>query len=259
MRVAVIVQARMTSSRLPGKILAPILGEPMLAYQLERLSRSRLADDFVLATTVNQADDATADVGRAAGWAVFRGSEHDVLSRYIEAAQRQKADVIFRSTADCPLIDPMTVDIAIARFLHGDLDHVDLSGMPDGSGGECVSLAALQETAAAADLTDEDCEHVTLYIRRRTRHFRHLALDMGIRMDRERWTVDTASDFARVRAAFEELYPRNRRFTFADVCRFFEEHPQIRDLNARVPMGAIDREMYVQLERSRWSPAFGDL
>ncbi len=259
MTVAVIVQARATSTRLPGKILAPILGEPMLAYQLERLSRSRMADEFVLATTTNPADDATAEVGRSVGWIVFRGSEHDVLSRYIGAAHRVFADVVFRSTADCPLIDPATVDVAIARFLHGDLDHIDLAGMPDGSGGECVSLAALEEAAAAPDLTAEDREHVSLYIRRRTQHFRHLSLAMGPHMDRERWTVDTAADLEKVRAVFDDLYPFNRRFTFADVCRFMAGHPEVRALNDDVPMGPIDREMLARLERSRWSPAMGDL
>src|SRR5437016_4690285 len=117
MRTAIIVQARMTSSRLPGKVLMPVAGRPMLEQQLRRLRRCRRAHEIVIATTINSADDPIAEVAWRQGVCLFRGSEYDVLGRYVKAARKACADVVVRVTADCPLIDPAVVDRVIGELL----------------------------------------------------------------------------------------------------------------------------------------------
>ena len=123
-RVALAVQARATSTRLPGKVLVPNIGRPLLAYELERLRDVAGATSRVVATTTNDSDDAIARVAAAEGFVVVRGSEFDVLDRFVQAARFVGADVIVRVTADCPLIDPCVVDDVIGRYLAGGADYV---------------------------------------------------------------------------------------------------------------------------------------
>src|SRR3954471_4000292 len=116
MRSVVVVQARMTSTRLPGKVLADLEGRPLLERELERLARSALTDEVVLAVTTNPDDEPLVDLARRLGLRLYRGSEHDVLSRYAGAAREAQADLVFRVTSDCPLIDPGEVDAVIAAL-----------------------------------------------------------------------------------------------------------------------------------------------
>ncbi|MFT7402621.1 MAG: molybdopterin-guanine dinucleotide biosynthesis protein A [Hydrogenophaga sp.] len=124
MKTVIIVQARMTSTRLPGKVLLPLGGEPMLTRLVQRLRRVRCADAIVIATTTNASDDAIVALCEHLGVASHRGSEHDVLSRYAEAAALHQADVVVRVTSDCPLIDPALIDRLIEDFAQGDCDYV---------------------------------------------------------------------------------------------------------------------------------------
>jgi spore coat polysaccharide biosynthesis protein SpsF len=124
MKTVIIVQARMTSTRLPGKVLLPLGGEPMLTRLVQRLRRVRRADAIVIATTTNASDDAIVALCEHLGVASHRGSEHDVLSRYAEAAALHQADVVVRVTSDCPLIDPALIDRLIEDFAQGDCDYV---------------------------------------------------------------------------------------------------------------------------------------
>jgi len=117
MKVGIIVQARMTSTRLPGKVLRPVLGKPLLEYQIERLQRVRRADELIIATTTKDTDQPIVDLAERLGIKVFRGSEEDVLSRYFYAAQENDLDVVVRITSDCPLIDPVVIDRVISAFL----------------------------------------------------------------------------------------------------------------------------------------------
>ncbi len=261
MTVGIIVQARTSSQRLPGKVLAPVLDRPLLAYQLERLARSQAADWFIVATTAHPGDDAIVAVAREGGWAVFRGPEDDVMARYILAAQHFGVDVILRATADCPLIDVAYVDEAIRRFLVGGCDHLAPVGLPDGMGCEVVERRLLERLYP--DCTDEEREHVTLHIRRRPDQFRCLLPDTGHGMDAERWTVDTVADLALVRHVLEAFAPV--QFTLADVRDLLTAHPEWQALNATVPAGPIDREMLARynLPSRNVAPAFaphlGDL
>lgn len=166
MKTIIIVQARMTSTRLPGKVLLPLAGEPMLVRLLERLRRVQRADGIVIATTTNASDDPIAALCAQQGVPCHRGSELDVLSRYADAARLHAADVVVRITSDCPLIDPALIDQLIAVYEEGDSDYV--SNMlpptwPYGMAVEVFSATALAQAHAEAT-QDAEREHVTPFI-----------------------------------------------------------------------------------------------
>lgn len=237
-RVVCISQARMTSTRLPGKVLMEAAGKPLLAHHLGRLSRCRRLDGLVLATTVNATDDPVAALGGSLGVPVFRGDEHDVLSRFAGAAAMAQADVIVRVTADCPLIDPVLVDRAIAAFLDGDppVDYlgIDVTRFPRGLDAEVFTRAALEEAAANATAQDER-EHVTAHIYRRPERFRLGAplQPEGDAVD-QRWCVDEPADLELVRVLLEALLPEKPDFGWQDCCNLLARHPDWADINRAV-------------------------
>ena len=165
-RVAIIVQARMTSTRFPGKVLAPVLGKPLLAYQIERLQRAKSADLVVMATTNEPTDDPVAELAESMGCVVFRGSEDDVLDRYLQAARVADADTIVRITADCPLIDPAIIDASVDFYRAGGYDWMAPEHLPDGMGMDVFSRELL-ETMGAEAADPPDREHVTMFAIRR--------------------------------------------------------------------------------------------
>ncbi len=241
-RVVCISQARMTSTRLPGKVLMEAAGKPLLEHHLERLGRCRTLDALVLATTVNATDDPLEALGRRLGLPVFRGSEQDVLSRFAGAAAEAGADIVVRVTSDCPLIDPALVDGLVAAFLAGrgevpPLDYlsIDTSLLPRGLDAEAFTRAALDEAAEqAADPAER--EHVTPYIYRRPGRFR---LGRPLRPDGAgpvelRWCVDEPADFELVRRLLEALLPENPTFGWQDCCKVLEAHPDWAGINREV-------------------------
>lgn len=237
-RVVCISQARMTSTRLPGKVLMAAAGKPLLAHHLGRLSRCRSLDALVLATTVNATDDPVADLAATLGVPVFRGSEHDVLSRFAGAAAMSGADVVVRVTADCPLIDPHLVDRVVAALLDSDppLDYIslDVTRYPRGLDAEVFTRAALDE--AAANATDPaEREHVTAHIYRRPDRFR---LGMPLQPDGDavdqRWCVDEQSDLDLVRTLLGALLPEKPDFGWQDCCNLLDQHPDWADINRAV-------------------------
>ncbi|MBM3491852.1 MAG: hypothetical protein FJX68_15705 [Alphaproteobacteria bacterium] len=204
--IAAIIQARMTSTRLPGKVLAAIGGRPALQLMLQRLSACRRLDRIVVATTVNATDDPVVALCRQLGVASFRGSEQDVLGRLLAAAEAQGAEGIVRLTADCPIIDPAVVDEAVALFAQGDFDYVSnarLRTYPDGLDVEVLGRQAL----ARADREARHPalrEHVTPYINGRRPQwgrgeFRLGDLCFAADFSHVRWTLDRADDLARLR------------------------------------------------------------
>lgn len=237
-RVVCISQARMTSTRLPGKVLMDAAGKPLLAHHLGRLSRCRNLDALVLATTVNATDDPVADLAATLGVPVFRGSEHDVLSRFAGAAAMAGAEVVVRVTADCPLIDPALVDRVVAALLDSDppLDYVslDVTRYPRGLDAEVFTRAALDEAAATAtDPTER--EHVTAHIYRRPDRFR---LGAPLQPDGEpvdqRWCVDEQSDLDLVRTLLGALLSEKPDFGWQDCCKLLDQHPDWADINRAV-------------------------
>ncbi|WP_372399263.1 glycosyltransferase family protein [Azospirillum sp. HJ39] len=248
-RVVAISQARMTSTRLPGKVLMPAAGRPLLAHHLERLARTPGLDAVVLATTVNTADDPVAACAEGLGIAVFRGDEADVLGRFAGAAAMAGAELVVRVTADCPLIDPVLVGRLIATFLGGQcddppLDHlsIDSTRYPRGLDAEIFPRRLLEEAAAnAADPAER--EHVTPYIYHRPDRFRlgaALAPDAPADLAdleglaEQRWCVDEPADYELVRRLLEALLPANPGFGWQDCCKILRDHPDWMDINRSV-------------------------
>ena len=238
MSTAIIVQTRMTSTRLPGKVLLPILSRPMLSYQLERLRRVSQADRVVIATTTNATDDPIVDFCATEGVDCTRGSEQDVLSRYFEAASRFAAGTVVRVTSDCPLNDPQLVDSAISAYRDeaGGCDYVSNMLEPSWPYGMAVEVFSARTLAEAhVEATAEaEREHVTPFIYWRPGRYSLKSLSMQPDLSQHRWTVDTPEDFELVRRILESLYPHKPCFAMADVLALLAEHPDWAAINRHI-------------------------
>lgn len=226
MRTVAIVQARMGSTRFPNKVMRPISGTPMIQLLLERLSRAKLIDQIVLATSLDVRNQPLIEHVRKLGYEVYQGSEHDVLDRYYQAAVPLRPDAIIRITGDCPLIDPELVDAAISVFQQGGVDYVSNTtppSYPDGLDVEAFSFAALVRAWNEAKQPYER-EHVTPYIKQ-SGEFRLLNLVYAEDCSSERWTVDEPEDFEVVEKVFRHFEPR-RDFGWREVMALRQEHPE---------------------------------
>ncbi len=238
MRTVIIVQARMTSTRLPGKILKRVLGKTLLEYQYERLRRVRHADEIVIATTTNEMDQPIVEWCERLGAACFRGSEHDVLARYHGAAVQYRADIVVRVTSDCPLIDPIVIDQVIGYYLDhiASCDYVSNCQMrtyPRGMDVEVFSRQALNEAFAEA-IEPTEREHVTPFIYHHPERYRLASITFTENQSHHRWTVDTPEDFELVEKILTEIYPARPSFTLTDLLDLLRQHPDWAGINAHV-------------------------
>jgi spore coat polysaccharide biosynthesis protein SpsF len=229
-----VLQARTSSSRLPGKILMPILGIPMLEHQIRRLLRSRLMDSLILATSDQVSDEPVAAMAASIGIGCFRGSLDDVLDRFYRAASSSRPDHVVRLTGDCPLADPEIVDRTIALHLESGADYTTNAlepTWPDGLDVEAMRFACLEEAWREARKPSER-EHVTPFINTQPGRYalRHLKDEPDL--SGLRWTVDEPEDFAFVRAVYERLYPGNPRFGTLEILALLEREPQLGNLNS---------------------------
>jgi len=212
-----ILQARMSSTRLPGKVMAPVLGEPMIGRQLERLARSVRIDRLVVATSSDPSDDALADYCRGLGYPVVRGSLGDVLDRFHEAMLlAPEADTVVRLTADCPLADWTVIDALIDHHHATGADYTNNTApertFPHGLDAEVMRREALER--AWREATDPyEREHVTPFIYRRPGEFRLENLSRKPSLAALRWTVDFPEDLEFVRDVYARLYPADPAFT----------------------------------------------
>ncbi len=224
-----VLQARMTSSRLPGKVLEPVVGEPMIGRQIERVRRSALLDGLVVATSVDPADDVLVEYLRGLDVPVVRGSLDDVLARFIGAIDAYSPDVVVRLTADCPLASAVVIDRVIEAFLESDADYASNTlspSYPDGLDVEVVRVDALRWVAAHS--TDpHEREHVTLGVYRRPERFRCLNVSGDVDLSALRWTVDNPEDLAFVREVYQELYADNPTFDVSDVLGLLDRRPEL--------------------------------
>lgn len=235
MKTVIISQARMTSTRLPGKVLKEVLGKPLLSYQIERLQRVKSADEIVIATTTNRDDDPIVSLADDLGVAVYRGSENDVLLRYYEAAREHNANAIVRVTSDCPLIDPFVIEKVLAFYVdsRGKYDYVANTlqrTYPRGMDTEVFSMTVLA-TAHQQATQKPEREHVTAYIYRNHEQFRLGNVAYSSNESRHRWTVDTAEDFELIKRIIEALYPTNNCFTLEDCLQLLHRNPEWSGLN----------------------------
>lgn len=246
-KVVIVVQARMGSTRLPGKVLKVIGDRPMLSYQLERLRRVQSADQIVIATTTNRQDDVICSFCDDEKVSFVRGSEADVLSRYREAARHAAAELVVRVTADCPLIDPSLIDLAVHRFKKIRPDY--LSNMlepswPYGMAVEVFPMSVLEQANREATEGAER-EHVTPFIYWRPTRYRLFSLTRTPKLDHHRWTVDTMEDFLLVSRIINSVYTEHPYFTLDDVLRVLDRNPEWPLINSAV------RQFNVGLGRNR--------
>jgi glutamate-1-semialdehyde 2,1-aminomutase len=232
-RVVAIMQARMSSSRLPGKVMLPILGRPMIGWQIERVRRCRNIDRLVVATSTDPSDDPLAQYVSSLDIDVFRGSLEDVLGRFAAVSEGFPAHHYVRLTGDCPLADPEIIDRTIDLHLSSGADYTSNShepSFPDGFDTEVMTATTLQRAAARAS-TPAEREHVTLYVRQRPEVFRFETLRNKQDLSDYRLTVDTAADFRLVTGIFTALSPGGV-FSLTDVMRFLEQSPDLREVNS---------------------------
>jgi spore coat polysaccharide biosynthesis protein SpsF len=230
----IIIQARMTSTRLPGKILKNICGKPMLELQVERLRQIHSAPEIWIATTTNKEDEPTVELAKKLRIPFFRGSEHDVLSRYYECAKTAKATWVMRVTADCPLIDPDVLEEILKLFTQAPdhyVQNVVERTYPRGLDAEVFAFEALEDAYKNA-LSPTDREHVTPYIRKK--YPAKTLCYASSNLAQHRWTVDTPEDFELIRRIFEAIYPTNSKFRLKDVLQILARHPEWSELNAGV-------------------------
>ncbi|MDO8427574.1 MAG: glycosyltransferase family protein [Deltaproteobacteria bacterium] len=230
--VIAIVQARMSSTRLPSKVMKPVCGRPILWHVVNRLKSSEFIDETVIATTTEASDDIIEEWCTLHGIRFYRGSLNDVLDRYYQAAKEFGARTIVRVTSDCPLIDPALVDRAIKKFSEGSFDHVSIDpSFPDGLDAEVFSFDALAKAHREAALASER-EHVTPYIWKNPEVFRLHKIKSPRDLSRMRWTVDDEKDLMLVTKIFEGMGPAEEVFHCEDILRFLESRPDLLKINS---------------------------
>ena len=243
MKTVIIVQARMTSTRLPGKVLKTVLGKTLLEYQIERLQRVKLADQIVIATTTNENDQSIIDLCQRISIPYYCGSEEDVLSRYYEAATLYKADTVVRLTSDCPLIDPTVIDEVINYFNKHKCDYISNTldrTYPRGMDTEVFPYKILKEAFEKAIELPER-EHVTPFIYHRPEQYCLESVKLITDQSQYRWTVDTPEDFELIEKILSVLYPANPEFSMQDCLELLQKHPEWEEINSHIEQKAYGK------------------
>jgi spore coat polysaccharide biosynthesis protein SpsF len=240
-KVIAIIQARMGATRLPGKVLEDIVGQPMVARVVNRACRAKMLNAVVIATTTQLADNIIVRLCKDRGWFFFRGSKEDVLDRYYQAATAFQADVIVRVTSDCPLIEPKIIDKVVSKFLshYPEVEYASntvVRTFPRGLDVEVMSFAAL-ERAWQEDRNLSWREHVTPYIWRHPEKFKICNVANDTDYSYMRWTVDTVEDLTFVRKIYDHF--RNDVFTWREVLYLLEMHPEWLEINRRVQQKVV--------------------
>ena len=237
-RVTAIIQARMGSTRLPGKVLIDVCGKPVLWHMLNRLRLSDNIGDIVLAIPESAHDNKLEDFAKESGFQCFRGSEEDVLSRYYEAAVRFGADIVVRLTADCPLVDPRVTDRIVKEHLNSGADYTSniiKRTYPQGLDTEVFNYDVLEKVSKEAKQGYER-EHVTPYIYRHPEIFKLKSVEASGKLGRPdlRLTVDTEEDLRLMREIFHRLYHQEQVFYIEDVIDLLDEYPELKAINAHI-------------------------
>lgn len=241
MKTVAIIQARMGSTRLPGKIMRRVCGKSILAHVIERVKDSESLDDIIVATTTNVSDDEIVAECEKNDWHFFRGSESHVLERYYKAASSYHADVIVRITSDCPLFDPQILS-EMLHFFRNQIDtgknldylsNVIVRTFPRGLDAEIFTFAALEKAYQNAS-TDQDREHVTSYIYKNPELFVMDNFKSERNLSEYRWTLDVEEDFRLIEAIYSDLYKKNKLFTTQEVLDLLKEKPELMKLNQHV-------------------------
>lgn len=231
--ILAILQARVSSSRLPGKVLKPLLGVPMLLRQIERLKKSRKIDRLLVATSTEPSDDPIEKLCEENGIACYRGSLNDVLDRFYQAARGFDPEHVVRLTADCPLTDAKLIDDVIGFYLDGGFDYASnaiQATYPDGLDMEVFSFSCLERAWREAALPSQR-EHVTPFIHQQPHLFKIGHYKNSSDLSHLRWTVDEPKDFELVTMVYEALYPKNPDFSTQDILQLLDQRPELAHWN----------------------------
>lgn len=230
-KIVATIEARMTSSRLPKKVLLDLCGKPSLQHMIERLKRSRYIDDVVVATTVNETDSPVIELCQQIGCSYYRGSEEDVLLRVLDAAKSVDGDIIVETTGDCPVIDWRHVDYLVEQFFYGEYDYVSNiieRTFPRGFDTQVFPVDVLEKVNQLTR-DEADHEHVSLYIYRHPEKFRlwNWSAPQEVRHPEYEITLDTKEDYQLIQAIYNQLYEKNRDFGCEEVVELLNEKPEL--------------------------------
>jgi spore coat polysaccharide biosynthesis protein SpsF len=237
MKNVVIIQARMGSTRLPGKVLRLLAGKTVLSHVIERVKAFQNVHEIVVATTLGKQDDPIVEEAERMGVKFYRGSEEDVLSRYYEAALQAQADTVIRITSDCPLIDPEVSSHVIREYLgNGVCDYASNTlerTYPRGLDTEVMLFESL-ETAHRETREPYDREHVTPYLYKNPDRFLCRSVVSKDGIPNYRWTLDTLEDWELIRRIYEELYEPGRLFSWKEAAALMQENPSWTLINSHI-------------------------
>lgn len=245
-KIIVIIQARMGSTRLPGKVLMNITGKTVLNHVVDRVKESKNIDEVIVATTTLSRDDAIIQELEKINCKYYRGSEDNVLKRYYEAAKLYKGDIIIRITSDCPLIDPKVIDEMVDFYINNNYSMVSNSGLnmknrtyPRGLDTEIFSFELLERAYLNAD-KDYQREHVTLYMYENEPNIYYYKNKSDL--SNYRLTVDTIEDFKLIDYIYEKLYINEEYFYLSDIIKLLLENPQLCEINKHIEQKKISKE-----------------
>jgi spore coat polysaccharide biosynthesis protein SpsF (cytidylyltransferase family) len=236
MKVLGIIQARMSSTRLPRKVLLDLAGKSVLEHVISRVARANRVSDIVVATTIKKEDLAIVKLCASLGYSVFCGSENDVLDRFYQVARLFEADQCVRITADCPMMDPGLIDQVLHLHQESGSDYtanILEETFPDGEDIEVFTFEALENAWENASLTSER-EHVTPYIRKHPELFKLTNLRAPENLAEKRWTIDNAEDYEFLTRVFKELYHQNPFFGMNDILTLLDLHPELEQINRHI-------------------------
>ena len=242
MNIVAIIQARLGSTRLPGKVLNKVDGKTLLSYQIDRIRKANMIDKIVVATTLENTDQPIVQHCYEMGVDFYRGSEDDVLSRYYETAKKYDSDVIVRLTSDCPLIDPVIIDNTIKLFIDSGSNYAsntvppDSSTFPDGSDVEVFDFLSLER--AFNECSDRhDREHVTFYFWKYKNDFKTIQLKNGKDFSKYRITVDYPEDFEVIKFLITEIKKKKLSGNLNEIIKILDSNPEIKNLNSSYYFG----------------------
>ncbi len=241
--IGCIIQARMNSNRLPGKIIKSLMDKPVLEHIVERIRLAKNISSVTVATTTGRLDDQVEKLCTARHIAFSRGSEHDVLARYYETSKKAKLDVVIRVSADCPLIDPHIIDQLVECYLSNQYDfvanvHPDISQrtFPRGMDAEVFGFTLLEEAYQKAK-EDYQKEHVTPYM------YEHAKRQLCLKNQKDysfyRLTLDTPEDWRVIEIVYKDLYKGRHDFFLKEIVGYLEKHPDVKDINRGVQQKAV--------------------
>ena len=240
--VVAIIQARMGSTRLPGKVLMKVGNQVLLSFMIKRVFKSKLIDKVVVATTTNQSDNEIESFCIKNNFDYYRGSENDVLDRYYLSAKKFNAETVVRMTADCPLVDPFIIDETIKLFFNKKVDYAanacppDLKKYPDGSDVEVFSFHNLEKIWKKTTNT-KDREHVTFYFWKYNHNFSLALLDNKYNWGEYRITVDYKEDFILIEKIINYIDSNKLEGSLKEIIDFLDRNPKIKKLNSQYTWG----------------------